>query len=279
MVTGSGALSSGVIKPNQVLYDSGSWYCHGVTFRDIASGGLGSDRLRARAGRFVRRLLLPARRPARAHPPAPFRDGIRPGLDARRRPARRVPRQLADRGVDAAHVRQGVPPRAERRLPARHRPGRDASHAAADGQRHGDRRQRRHALPAAYRRADPLAARAGAQDVRSRGHPQGPVTAESLREVRAGMDKVTSAVGTATGSRSTACRSAARPGRPRPRAGTARTRPGSWRMRLRDHPQIAMAVFMEKSGGYGASVAGPVAQHIIGEYFGKKLPPIEPASR
>ncbi|MDB5029221.1 MAG: hypothetical protein JWO66_2910, partial [Candidatus Eremiobacteraeota bacterium] len=42
MVTGSGAISSGVIKPNQVLYDSGSWSCHGVVFRDIAAGGLGS---------------------------------------------------------------------------------------------------------------------------------------------------------------------------------------------------------------------------------------------
>src|SRR6202011_3378086 len=42
MVTGSGAISSGVIKPNQVLYDSGAWMCHGVLFRDIAAGGLGS---------------------------------------------------------------------------------------------------------------------------------------------------------------------------------------------------------------------------------------------
>jgi penicillin-binding protein 2 len=30
MVTGSGAISSGAIKPNQVLYDSGAWDCHGV---------------------------------------------------------------------------------------------------------------------------------------------------------------------------------------------------------------------------------------------------------
>ncbi|MBV9407830.1 MAG: penicillin-binding protein 2, partial [Candidatus Eremiobacteraeota bacterium] len=50
MVTGSGAISSGVIKPNQVLYDSGVWYCHGVLFRDIAAGGLGTtDFVRALA--------------------------------------------------------------------------------------------------------------------------------------------------------------------------------------------------------------------------------------
>jgi hypothetical protein len=31
---------------------------------------------------------------------------------------------------------------------------------------------------------------------------------------------------------------------------------------------------MEKTGGYGASVAAPIAQHIIAEYFGRKIPPI-----
>ena len=40
------------------------------------------------------------------------------------------------------------------------------------------------------------------------------------------------------------------------------------------HPKIAMAVYMEKSGGYGASVAGIVAQHVIAEYIGKKIAPI-----
>ncbi|MBD5654098.1 MAG: penicillin-binding protein 2 [Candidatus Eremiobacteraeota bacterium] len=42
MVTGSGAISSGVIGKHQVLYDSGAWNCHGHTFVDIASGGLGT---------------------------------------------------------------------------------------------------------------------------------------------------------------------------------------------------------------------------------------------
>ena len=42
MVTGTGAITSGVIKPHQVLYDSGHWYCYGNTFYDIAAGGLGS---------------------------------------------------------------------------------------------------------------------------------------------------------------------------------------------------------------------------------------------
>ena len=41
-------------------------------------------------------------------------------------------------------------------------------------------------------------------------------------------------------------------------------------------PQLAMAVYMEKSGGYGASVAGIVAQHIVADYFGVKIAPIGP---
>jgi penicillin-binding protein 2 len=104
-----------------------------------------------------------------------------------------------------------------------------------------------------------------------------PVTAESLREVRGGMDKVTSAGGTAYG--------LAVEGVPfGGKTGTAETEGGhgantTWFVAYApsNHPKIAMAVFMEKSGGYGAGVAGPVAQHIIAEYFGKKLPPIDPS--
>ncbi len=42
MVTGSGAITSRVIGKDQVLYDSGAWNCHGVTFVDLAAGGLGT---------------------------------------------------------------------------------------------------------------------------------------------------------------------------------------------------------------------------------------------
>jgi hypothetical protein len=35
-----------------------------------------------------------------------------------------------------------------------------------------------------------------------------------------------------------------------------------------------MAVYVEKSGGYGAQVAAPIAQHIIAEYFGRTIPPL-----
>jgi peptidoglycan glycosyltransferase len=36
-----------------------------------------------------------------------------------------------------------------------------------------------------------------------------------------------------------------------------------------DHPKIAMAVFVDRSGGYGATVAAPIARDILVKYFGK----------
>jgi len=100
------------------------------------------------------------------------------------------------------------------------------------------------------------------------------VTAESLREVREGMSQVTDPGGTAYGLAITGLRFGGK-------TGTAETEGGhgantTWFIAYApvDHPKLALAVFMEKSGGYGASVAAPVAQHIIAEYFGRKIPPI-----
>jgi cell division protein FtsI/penicillin-binding protein 2 len=99
------------------------------------------------------------------------------------------------------------------------------------------------------------------------------VTQESLREVKAGMDQVTSPIGTGYGLAIPAFRSAARAARPKPGVGGS-GKNTTWFVMYAPapHPQIAMAVYMEKSGGYGASVAGIVAQHIVADYFGKKIP-------
>ncbi len=101
------------------------------------------------------------------------------------------------------------------------------------------------------------------------------VTAESLREVRAGMSKVTDPGGTAYG--------LAIPGLPfGGKTGTAEigvngsSSNTTWFVAFAPtaHPKMAIAVYMEQSGGYGASVAAPVAQHIIADYFNEKIPPI-----
>ncbi|MBV9439872.1 MAG: penicillin-binding protein 2, partial [Candidatus Eremiobacteraeota bacterium] len=102
------------------------------------------------------------------------------------------------------------------------------------------------------------------------------VTAESLREVRAGMPQVTEPWGTAYGLAIAGLPYAGK-------TGTAETEGGlgpntTWFVAYApsDHPKIAMAVFMEKTGGYGASVAAPVAQHVIAEYFNVPIAPIGP---
>jgi penicillin-binding protein 2 len=100
------------------------------------------------------------------------------------------------------------------------------------------------------------------------------VTEESLREVRAGMAQVTDPWGTAAGLKIPGLEYSGK-------TGTAETEGGhgantTWFVAYApsDHPTIALVVYMEKSGGYGASVAAPVAQHIFAEYFGKKIPPL-----
>jgi len=36
------------------------------------------------------------------------------------------------------------------------------------------------------------------------------------------------------------------------------------------HPKVALAVFVDRSGGYGATVAAPIARQILVKYFNKK---------
>ena len=168
----------------------GAWNCHGVTFVDIASGGLGNDRLhhrrsppRATATSTSSATALVTR--ACATTRLQYGLGALLGIDL---PGEYSGNWPTDEWT--THVLRR-PARAERRLPAGDRPRRDASHAAADGQRHRDRRQRRHALPSAHRRRDPHAAgnvlkRFDHEIIR---HVN--VTQEALREVNAGMDHVT----------------------------------------------------------------------------------------
>jgi len=90
--------------------------------------------------------------------------------------------------------------------------------------------------------------------------------------VRAGMSQVTQPWGTAYGEDV--------PGVPYGgKTGTAETDGGSgpnttWFVAYApaQHPKLAMAVFMERSGGYGANTAAPVARAIIAGYFHVKLP-------
>lgn len=272
MVTGSGAISSGVIKPNQVLYDSGAWYCHGVLFRDIAAGGLGS------VG-FVRAL-------AASSDGYFYQLGFRLGHERLRYYATQY--GLGERlGIDLPGEFAGNWPTEQwtQKTYGLHLEPSDVCQLAI-GQ------GAMQATPLQMANVTATVVNGGTlykphivKQIRS---PRGrvltsydhlvirkvDVTAEALKEVRAGMSKVTDPGGTAAGLGIAGLPFGGK-------TGTAETEGGhgantTWFVAYApaDHPKIALAVYVEKSGGYGASVAAPIAQHVIAEYFGRKIPPI-----
>lgn len=274
MVTGSGAISSGAIKPNQVLYDSGAWNCHGHVFVDIAAGGLGT------VG-FVRAL-------AASSDGYFYQLGYRLGHERLRYYAQQygIGSKL---GVDLPGEYPGNWPTEEWTQktfgPGYHLEPSDVCQLAI-GQG---------AMQATPLQMANVTATVVDGGILHRPHvvaeirsPQGRVvktfdhevirkvnvTAESLHEVNEGMSEVTDPGGTAYGLGITGLPFGGK-------TGTAETGGGAgpnttWFVAYApsSHPKLAIAVYMEKTGGYGASVAAPVAQHIIAEYFGRKIPPI-----
>jgi penicillin-binding protein 2 len=96
-----------------------------------------------------------------------------------------------------------------------------------------------------------------------------PATQEALELVREGMGKVTDPGGTAYGLKIAGLPFSGK-------TGTAETGNGSganttWFIAWApsDHPKLAMAVFVDRSGGYGATVAAPIARDILVKYFNK----------
>jgi penicillin-binding protein 2 len=274
MVTGTGAISSGVIRPNQVLYDSGAWSCHGVLFRDIAAGGLGS------VG-FVRAL-------AASSDGYFYQLGFRLGHERLRYYATQYGLG-SPLGVDLPGEFAGNWPTEEWTQKTfgtgyHLEPSDMCQLAIGQGAMQATPLQMAN-IVATVVNGGTLYRPHIVSEIRS---PRGRVlstirgqvirkvnvTAESIKEVRAGMSQVTQPWGTAAG--------LAIEGLPYGgKTGTAETEGGAgpnttWFVAYApsDHPKIAMAVYMEKSAGYGSQVAAPIAQHVIAEYFGKKIPPI-----
>jgi penicillin-binding protein 2 len=272
MVTGSGAISSGVIRPNQVLYDSGAWPCHGVTFRDIASGGLGevafvkalaasSDgyfyQLGDRLGH--QRLRYYALQYGLSEPLGIDLPGEYPGNWPTEEWVQRTfgkEYHLEPSDVCQLAIGQGAMQATPLQIA-------DVMATVLNG----GTLFRPHVVSAVRDPHGKIIKTFMPEVIR-----QVNVSAESLREVKAGMDQVTEPYGTAAG--------LAIPGIPfGGKTGTAETGVGgsgantTWFVAYAPtkHPKFAMAVYMEKSGGYGASVAAPIAQHIIAEYFGKNI--------
>ncbi len=270
MVTGSGALSAGVVKPDEVVYDSGAWNCGGYIARDIASGGLG------------RTTFVPAL--------AASSDGYFYQM------AWRLGRERLQKyallyglgkksGIDLPGEISGNWPTPEWEMKVFHVPM-EPSEVCMLGIGQGAMQ----ATPLQITNIASAVINGGTlykpQVVREIRSPSGeliksfspeiirqvPVTEDALKYVREGMAKVTDPGGTAYGLK---IKGLAFSGK----TGTAETGENgsgantTWFVAWApsDHPKLAMAVFVDRSGGYGASVAAPIARDILVKYF-KKSP-------
>ncbi|HTD33950.1 MAG TPA: penicillin-binding protein 2, partial [Candidatus Elarobacter sp.] len=274
MVTGTAAITSGVIKPHQVLYDSGSWYCYGTTFVDIAAGGLGSvgfeRALAASSDGYFYQLGWRLGHERLRHYATEYGLGSKLGIDL---PGEYPGNWPTEEWVQATfgkgyHLEKSdVCQLAIGQGSMQATPLQIASVAATVA--NGGTLYKPHIVSEIRSPHGKVLQRFEHEVIRDV-----PVSKEAIKEVQVGMAAVTDPGGTAYG--------LAIPGLPfSGKTGTAETEGGhgpntTWFVAWAPtkHPKIAMAVFMEKSGGYGASVAAPIAQHVIAEYFGRKLPPI-----
>ena len=268
MVTGSAALTEGVVKVDQVVNDTGGWNCGGYYARDIAAGGLGNTTfvpaLAASSDGYFFRLAwwlgnARLRKYALAY-----------GLNAKS-------------GIDIPGENEGNWPTNAWEMRAFGVPM-EPSDACFLGIGQG-------AMQATPLQMDNVASAVinggtlyKPQIVREIRGPDGsvvgrfspqvirhvPVTASSLAAVRAGMAKVTDPGGTAYG--------LAIDGLPYSgKTGTVETAGGNgpnttWFIAWAPtaHPKLTLAVFVDRSGGYGATVAAPIARQILVKYFNKK---------
>lgn len=268
MVTGSAALTTGVVKVNEPVYDSGAWNCYGALFRDIAAGGLGRTT-------FVRALAASSdgyfyQMGYRLRNPRLRKYALLYGLSQRS-------------GIDLPGEYEGTWPTnasmlKNTGLPLE--PSDVCQLAIGQGAMEATPLQMANVVSAVVNGGTLFRPRVLAQirDPHNRllktFAPQiirhVPVTPDSLRAVRQGMDEVTDPGGTAYGLAITGLRFGGK-------TGTAETGNGAganttWFVAYApaSRATIAMAVFVNRSGGYGAQVAAPIAREIMVKYFHKK---------
>ena len=268
MVTGSAALTEGVVKVNQVIDDTGGWDCGGYYARDIAAGGLGDTTFipalaASSDGYFFRLAWWLGNQRLR-------RYALEFGLNAKS-------------GVDLPGESEGNWPTNAWEMRAFGVPM-EPSDACFLGIGQGAMQ----ATPLQIANVASAVINGGTlyqpQIVREIRDPRGalvrafpprtirqvPVTASALAAVRAGMARVTDPGGTAYG--------LAIDGLPYSgKTGTVETAGGNgpnttWFVAWApsNHPRFAMAVYVNRSGGYGATVAAPIARQILVKYFNKK---------
>ncbi|HVA27795.1 MAG TPA: penicillin-binding protein 2 [Candidatus Baltobacteraceae bacterium] len=270
MITGSAALTEGVVRANEIVYDPGYWNCGGYVARDIASGGLGNTTfvpaLAASSDGYFYQMawrlgLARLTKFARL-----YGIGTKSGIDLPGENSGNWPTpawELKNFGVPmepSETCMLGIGQGAMQVTPLQIVSV--ASTVINGGTFYRPRVVRE------IRSPDGRVIKTFEPDVIR----QVPVTQDSLKWVRAGMAKVTDAGGTAYGLKIAGLPYSGK-------TGTAETGVNgsgantTWFVAWApsDHPKIAMAVFVDRSGGYGATVAAPIARDILVKYF-KKSP-------
>jgi penicillin-binding protein 2 len=268
MVTGSAALTEGVIGRDQVVYDSGEWDCGGYIARDIAAGGLGDTTFvpalaASSDGYFYRlswylgneRLRKWALLFGLAHTTGVDLPGEGAGnwpTNAWTEKTYGVPLEPSD--VCSLGIGQGA---------MQATPLQIANVASAVI--NGGTLYRPHVVTEIRAPDGEIVERFPLDVIR-----QIPASQAALAAVRAGMARVTDPGGTAYG--------LAIVGLPYSgKTGTVETDGGhgantTWFVcwAPTDHPKFALAIFIDRSGGYGANVAAPIARDILIRYFKKQ---------
>ncbi|MBV8198247.1 MAG: penicillin-binding protein 2 [Candidatus Eremiobacteraeota bacterium] len=268
MVTGSAALTEGVVRVDQVIYDSGGWDCGGYYARDIAAGGLGRTTFvpalaASSDGYFFRLAWWLGNARLRKY-------ALAFGLDAKT-------------GIDLPGENEGNWPTnawEQRTFGVPMEPSEACFLGIGQGAMQATPLQMVNIASAVinggmlYRPQIVREIRTPGGSLIERFAPrvirQVPVTPDALAAVRDGMARVTDPGGTAYG--------LAIDGLPfSGKTGTAETEGGNgpnttWFVAWAptDHPRLALAVFVDRSGGYGATVAAPIARQILVQYFRKK---------
>ena len=268
MVTGSAALTEGVVKVNQVVNDTGGWNCGGYYARDIAAGGLGNTTFipalaASSDGYFFRLSWWLGNERLRRYALA-FGLNAKTGIDLPGENEGNWPTnawEMRNFGVpmepsDSCFL--GIGQGAMQATPLQMT--NVASAVINGGTLYKPQivREIRNAAGVTVKRFTPQVIR------------QVPVTQSALAAVREGMARVTDPGGTAYG--------LAIDGLPfSGKTGTAETAGGNgpnttWFIAWAPtrHPRVALAVFVDRSGGYGASVAAPIAREILVKYFNVK---------
>ncbi len=268
MVTGSAALTEHVVSVDQVIDDTGGWDCGGYYARDIAAGGLGDTTFvpalaASSDGYFFRLAWWLGNARLRKYALA-FGLDAKTGIDLPGENEGNWPTngwEMRTFGVpmepsEACFL--GIGQGAMQATPLQM--VNVASAVINDGTLYRPQivREIRSATGATIAQFPPRVIR------------RVPVTAAALAAVRLGMAKVTDPGGTAYG--------LAIDGLPfSGKTGTVETAGGNgpnttWFIAWAPtaHPRLALAVFVDRSGGYGATVAAPIARQILVNYFNKK---------